>query len=280
MDWFNLHIPTTGRSPEYVGSSPAERGTWLSVMIYACQIECGGRIEGAASWKDRQWQQAAGVTLDEVMAADRLLRFDGADLIVNGYPAAAEKQVRKNRKSAKAGGMAKWAKARAAGDAESLPGGNADTMPPGIAKEVPPGNAKGEGEGEGKGEGKGEGEGNTQAADAAFVARQPDGLLDDQPQAMATTASQKPPTIADIQVLFPALLVTRDDRERMATLLRLYEYAPLAEGLTDLSRAASKREASRRRVFVGELSDWLKANFTPDADDYRRAGLPVPPEAP
>lgn len=168
MDWFNFHIPTDGRSPEFVGSSPAERGTWLSVMLYACQIECSGRIPGAANWKDRQWQQAAGVTLEEVKAADRLLRFDGDDLVVNGYPVAVEKQVRKNRKSAKAGGMARWHKT----DAERQPHADAEPMPPGMppgdATPMPPGmppgipllepetsskvDAKGEGEGEGEGE--------------------------------------------------------------------------------------------------------------------------------
>lgn len=170
MDWFNLHIPTMGRSPEYVGSSPAERGTWLSVMLYACQIECGGRIDGAASWKDRQWQQAAGVTLDEVKAANRLLRFDGDDLIVNGYPAEIEKQVRRNRKSAKAGGMARWSKTDADRNAENMPPGNADKMPPGM----PPGNAENMPTGNAKGEGEGEGEvvrGNSKAAAAAQPCR-------------------------------------------------------------------------------------------------------------
>lgn len=155
MDWLNFHIPTSGRSPEYIGSSPTERGAWLSVLIYACTIECGGRIPGAANWKDRQWQQAAGVTLDEVRAADRLMRFDGDDLIVNGYPAEAEKQVRKNRKSAKAGGMAKWSKTKAERDAVTMPPGSATSMPPGMppgnAGMMPPGHAKGEGEGEGEG---------------------------------------------------------------------------------------------------------------------------------
>ncbi len=56
----------------------------------------------------------------------------------------------------------------------------------------------------------------------------------------AATAFPKTPTIADLQVVFPALLVTRDDRERMATLLRLYEYAERLGRLGALAGAVRK----------------------------------------
>lgn len=157
MDWLNIHIPTVIRSPAYVGSSPAERGAWLSVMAYACEIECGGRIVGAARWKDRQWQQACGVTLREVRAADRLLAVDGDDVLVNGYPLEKQKQVVQARGVAKAGAMARWGKR----DAQAMPSGNADPMPTGIGD----GNAEGEGEGKGKE--------NTPAAAAAVVGPAP-----------------------------------------------------------------------------------------------------------
>lgn len=140
MEWINLHIGLVIRSPAYVGSSPAERGTWLSVMAYACEIESGGRLLGAGLWKDRQWQQACGVTLREVKAATRLLRFDGQDLVVNGYPTKKEKAVQQARKVAHAGAMARWG---------SDAGRHAEKMPTGINL----GNAEGEGEEEGEGEG-------------------------------------------------------------------------------------------------------------------------------
>ena len=140
MDWLNLHISTTVRSPEYVGSSPAERGTWVSVLAYACEIECGGRLVGAAAWKDRQWQQSCGVTLREVRTASRLMRFEGDDLLINGYPAAKENQVRQARGVGMAGAMKRWGK----NDADRY----SENMPPGM----PTANAEGKGrEGKGKG---------------------------------------------------------------------------------------------------------------------------------
>jgi hypothetical protein len=127
MDYLNIHIPTVLRSPEYVGSSPSERGTWLCVLSYACSIECGGVLVGAAGWKDRQWQQACGVMLREVMAAKRLLRVVGDDVEVNGYPKESEEKVRKNRKNGVAGAMARWAKA------------SDDAMPHGMPCAIPDG---------------------------------------------------------------------------------------------------------------------------------------------
>lgn len=140
MDWLNLHIPSVLRSPEYVGSSPAERGTWLCVMAYACSIECGGRLVGAALWKDRQWQQTCGVTLREVRSTARLLMIDGDDVVVNGYPVAKEAKVKQARGVGMAGAMARW------GNADRHAVEHAETMPTGM----PVANAEGEGEGEGK----------------------------------------------------------------------------------------------------------------------------------
>jgi hypothetical protein len=97
MNWLNLHIPSQIRSPDFIGSSPAERGTWICVLAYGLEVECGGRLEGAARWKDRQWQQACGVTMREVRAASRLLRFDGEDLLINGYPENREEATQQQR---------------------------------------------------------------------------------------------------------------------------------------------------------------------------------------
>lgn len=152
MEWLNIHVSVL-RSPEFIGSDPVERATWLCVLGYSVEQENGGRIVGAALWKDRQWQQACGVTAKEVRGADRLLRIDGADILVNGYPTAKESQVRQARSVAYAGAMARWGK--------NADGSNADRhagkMPTGIAD----GNAEGKGrEQEGKGR-EGEGEART-----------------------------------------------------------------------------------------------------------------------
>jgi hypothetical protein len=64
MIYLNLKTSTL-RAPEYIGSEPTARATWLN-LCYCCEQENGGTIDGCAQWKDRQWQQTAGVTLAEV----------------------------------------------------------------------------------------------------------------------------------------------------------------------------------------------------------------------
>lgn len=108
MDWLNIHIAKQIRSPAAIGSAPSELGTWVRVLAYCCEQENGGRIIGGASWKDRQWQQTCAVTLRELRSADRLIQFDGADVIVNGYPAEKEAEVQRARRRASAGAMARW----------------------------------------------------------------------------------------------------------------------------------------------------------------------------
>jgi hypothetical protein len=142
MEWLNLHISTL-RTPEFIGSNPVARSTWLCVLAYSVEQENSGRIVGGASWKDRQWQQTCGVTLREVRAADKLLAVDGQDIVVNGYPVAKEAKVRQARGVALAGAMARWGKKGAAVKPAEP---DADPMPTGM----PDGNAEGKGR-EGKG---------------------------------------------------------------------------------------------------------------------------------
>lgn len=106
MIWLNIKLSTV-RSPEYIGSSPAERGTWLSVLAFCADQENGGRIVGAALWKDRQWQQACGVTLREVRASSRLIRIEGEDVVVVFYPIEREIDVQFKRTAGRMGGQAK-----------------------------------------------------------------------------------------------------------------------------------------------------------------------------
>lgn len=145
MEWINLHISSQIRHPAYVGSSPAERGTWLSVLAYACEIECGGTLVGAALWKDRQWQQACGVTRREVAASSRLLRVVGDDVEVNGYPIEKEGIVRGNRINGGLGGKMKTQAKTEAARTNGAKGGR-----PRNPSENP---TEGEGEEEGEGEG-------------------------------------------------------------------------------------------------------------------------------
>jgi hypothetical protein len=108
VDWLNIHIAKQIRSPAAIGSAPAELGTWVRVLAYCCEQENGGRIVGGAAWKDRQWQQTCAVTLRELRSADRLVQFDGDDVVVNGYPVEKEAEVQRARRRASAGAMARW----------------------------------------------------------------------------------------------------------------------------------------------------------------------------
>lgn len=105
MRWINTEVGTL-RTPEFIGSSPSERGTWFCVLGYSVEQENGGRIKNASGWKDRQWQQTAGVTLREVRAAAQLLQWDGDDLLVLFYPVEKENEVKAKRLAGSSGGKA------------------------------------------------------------------------------------------------------------------------------------------------------------------------------
>jgi hypothetical protein len=104
MEWLNVHVSTV-RDPAYVGSPPVERATWLNLITYCAEQENGGRIVGAKAWKDRQWQQTCGVTKREVNVAEKLLQWEGEDLIVFFYPMEKEDEVKAKREGGRAGGV-------------------------------------------------------------------------------------------------------------------------------------------------------------------------------
>jgi hypothetical protein len=103
MIWLNLKT-TTLRSPEYAGSEPIQRATWLNLLAYCCEQENGGRIDGCAEWKDRQWQQTLGVTLAEVREDCALWHWDGEALCVAFYPTDKQEEVKAKRDAGKRGG--------------------------------------------------------------------------------------------------------------------------------------------------------------------------------
>jgi hypothetical protein len=106
MIYLNLKTSTL-RAPEYIGSEPTARATWLNLLCYSCEQENGGVIPGCAAWKDRQWQQTAGVTLAEVREESPLWQWSGDDLAVAFYPADKEQEVRQRREAGRRGGMAR-----------------------------------------------------------------------------------------------------------------------------------------------------------------------------
>ncbi len=101
-----LNIKTiTLRAPEYVGCDPTQRATWLNLLAHCCEQENGGRIEGCGEWKDRQWQQTLGVTLEEVRQDCGLWKWDGNSIQIAFYPLDREQEVVAKREAGKRGGM-------------------------------------------------------------------------------------------------------------------------------------------------------------------------------
>lgn len=106
MIWLNIAV-SVARSPEYIGSEPTQRSTWFSLMAYCAEQENGGVIRACNEWKDRQWQQTAAVTLEEVNDTCDLFWFDGEDLHVAFYPVNREAQVAAGRAGGSKGGRPK-----------------------------------------------------------------------------------------------------------------------------------------------------------------------------
>lgn len=109
MNWLNIEIRLM-RSPEYIGSEPIERATWLNLLAYCAEQENGGQIHGCASWKDRQWQQTCGVTAAEVRVDSALWHWEGDELIVWNYPIDKQAEVQAKREAGAKGGKSKASK--------------------------------------------------------------------------------------------------------------------------------------------------------------------------
>lgn len=106
MDWINIHTSML-RAPEYLGSEPTARATWLNVLSWCCTQENSGRIRNCRAWKDRQWQQLCGVMEQEINSAEPLLCWDGNDLLVWGYPVAKQTEVQQDRINGAKGGQSR-----------------------------------------------------------------------------------------------------------------------------------------------------------------------------
>lgn len=106
MNWINIQTSTL-RSPQFIGSDPIARGTWLSVLGYCYEQENGGLIKDCATWKDRQWQQICGVTREEIDGASLLMQWRELDLVVSFYPADTEDEIKRKREAGRKGGQAR-----------------------------------------------------------------------------------------------------------------------------------------------------------------------------
>jgi hypothetical protein len=112
-------------------------GDWLRLNGVAARQMLGGRFAGAAPWDDRRWSRTAGVYRADVAAvvAAQLARWDGEDLVLEGYDQAGEDLYRKQS----AGGAAGAAKTNAARAAGSPPPAAADDPSGRAARDTRPG---------------------------------------------------------------------------------------------------------------------------------------------
>lgn len=80
MNWLNLHTAVLD-SPEFIGSDPVERSTWLCLLRYCIGQENGGIIKGCSAWKPDQWK-AILVRRRDVLRESALWRWESGDLIL------------------------------------------------------------------------------------------------------------------------------------------------------------------------------------------------------
>jgi hypothetical protein len=106
MNWINIKTSDL-RAPEFIGSDPTSRGTWVAVLGYCYEQENGGLIKGCKTWKDRQWQQVCGVTREEIDGARSLMSWQDEDLKVWGYPIEVENEIKVKREAGRKGGQAR-----------------------------------------------------------------------------------------------------------------------------------------------------------------------------
>lgn len=105
MNW--LYIHTSKRTaPEFVGSEPIQRATWICLLLYCCEQENGGLIRDCAGWGDRRWMQTCAVTKAEVGASSDLWRREDSSIRVWGYPVQKEAEMKAKREGGRRGGRA------------------------------------------------------------------------------------------------------------------------------------------------------------------------------
>lgn len=131
MDFFPISTPEV-TSPAWLRLDPAARGHWLSLVGFCAAQENGGVIEACRSWDGRDWDRACGLgdltTLLGLVGAG-LVEWQGDDLVVAGYPRAAEEAVQKKRAGGRIGGQRRAANASGSPSSipSSYPSGSAST---------------------------------------------------------------------------------------------------------------------------------------------------------
>jgi hypothetical protein len=121
MKWLNLETKVR-TAPEFVGADPANRATWLCLMLFCAEHENGGTVQLCGGWGDRRWMQTCGVTKQEVHELCDLWRWVGDDLVIWGYPVERELEVSAKRIGGRLGGKRSgYARNKGCGEGELRP---------------------------------------------------------------------------------------------------------------------------------------------------------------
>ncbi len=106
MEWINLPCSLLA-GPDFLGSEPVDRATWLCLLRFCVMQENGGLILDCGDWGDRKWQQLCGVTATEVHQAADLWAWEQGSVRVAYYPADKEAEVKAKRQAGRSGGLAR-----------------------------------------------------------------------------------------------------------------------------------------------------------------------------
>ena len=96
MQWLNINTEFL-HAPEFLASDPVSRATWLCVLGYCVMQENDGCIFDGEAWGDRMWQQACGVTLQEVKDTYLLIDIREGHVYVFAYPHDKQAEVQAKR---------------------------------------------------------------------------------------------------------------------------------------------------------------------------------------
>lgn len=123
MNWFKVEIAQVN-GPPFTEAEDDELGTWLRLYAYCAEQENGGRIAGAKRMSARAMMRALGVDAETLQQSpETLWRWDGDDLLIEGYNHAQEEKCRSLRERAATGGKAKG---KAYAKASAKAGGSTD----------------------------------------------------------------------------------------------------------------------------------------------------------
>lgn len=103
MNYWTTDVGMPRREP-FMSAEPAAIGIWWRVMSYCVEHENGGIIRGSATWNDRAWTMAAGVTAAEIRSAAPLIIIEGHDVIAAEFPQSDLDRLQQKRTNGKKGG--------------------------------------------------------------------------------------------------------------------------------------------------------------------------------